>query len=144
MTTTTDYDNMLREAATRRLLRQEELILEVIEALAQALERSGVSQAVLAQRLGKSKAFVSQILGGGRNLTLRTVADVADALGSRVVVKTCRVERRSLTPERCILAWAREQQQDRAWARGPEPFGDFQREAHGDLQSANDNRGVAV
>jgi transcriptional regulator with XRE-family HTH domain len=64
----------------RRLLRQEELILEVTELLSETLEKEGVSRVELAQRLGKTKGFVSQILAGGRNLTLRTIADVADAL----------------------------------------------------------------
>ena len=70
----------------RRLLKQEELILEVTEMLSTALEESGVSQAELARRLGKSKGFVSQLFAGGRNVTLRTISDVADALGVRVVV----------------------------------------------------------
>ena len=73
----------------RRLLSQEELILEVTEALAEAMSRDDVTKTELAQRLGKSKGFVSQILSGGRNLTLRTVADVADALGYRVKVRMC-------------------------------------------------------
>jgi transcriptional regulator with XRE-family HTH domain len=74
-------------AQNRRLLRQEELILEVTEALSEALAREGVTKAELARRLGKTKGFVSQILAGGRNLTLRTVADVADVLGCRVRVE---------------------------------------------------------
>lgn len=75
--------------ANRRLLRQEELILEVTEALVQGLERAGISQAELAARLGKTKGFISQILAGGRNLTLRTVADFADAMGQHISVKVC-------------------------------------------------------
>lgn len=68
----------------RRLLRQEELILEATELLSSALENRSVTKAELAARLEKSKGFVSQILSGGRNLTLRTLADVADALECRV------------------------------------------------------------
>lgn len=84
----TDYE-VLEQASPqdRRLLRQEELILEVTEALSQALAREQVTKKTLADRLGKSKGFVSQILAGGRNLTLRTLADIADALGCRVVVR---------------------------------------------------------
>jgi transcriptional regulator with XRE-family HTH domain len=70
----------------RRLLRQEELIVEVTEALARALQELQISQSQLAARLEKSKGFVSQILGGGRNLTLRTLSDVADALECAVQV----------------------------------------------------------
>src|SRR5712691_5464802 len=65
----------------RRLLKQEELILDVTEALSAAIEESGLTKSELAKRLGKTKGYVSQLLAGGRNLTLRTVADIADAIG---------------------------------------------------------------
>jgi len=80
----TSYEEMELEDA--RGLRQEELIVEVTEALARALRTSGLTQTELAARLDRSKGFVSQILGGGNNLTLRTLADVAGALGCRVQV----------------------------------------------------------
>lgn len=66
-----------------RLVRQEELILHVTETLTQAIESAGVTRAELARRLGRSPGFVSQVFGGGRNLTLRTVADIAAALSVR-------------------------------------------------------------
>lgn len=65
------------------LVRQEELILDVTERLTQALENAGVTQAELAKRLGKSPGFVSQVFGGGRNLTLRSISDIATALSLR-------------------------------------------------------------
>jgi transcriptional regulator with XRE-family HTH domain len=64
----------------RRLLAQEELILDATETIITLLEERGVSRADLAKRLGKSKGFVSQILSGERNMTLRTLADVGFAL----------------------------------------------------------------
>ncbi|MDD9979877.1 MAG: helix-turn-helix transcriptional regulator [Gammaproteobacteria bacterium] len=66
-----------------RLVRQEELILDVTETLTQALDHAGVTRAELARRLGRSPGFVSQVFGGGRNLTLRTIADIAAALSVR-------------------------------------------------------------
>lgn len=86
----TTYEEMELEDA--RGLRQEELILEVTETIAKALEASGINQSELAARLGKTKGYVSQLMGGGRNLTLRTLADVAEALGCRVRVQVCPVE----------------------------------------------------
>ena len=67
----------------RKLLAQEELILEVTETICELLENEKVSRKELADRLGKSKGFVSQLLNGGRNLTLRTVADILHVLGYR-------------------------------------------------------------
>ena len=66
-----------------RLLCQERLILDVTEQLAGALEDDGVTRAELARRLGRTPGFVSQLLGGERNLTLRTIADIAAALSLR-------------------------------------------------------------
>jgi transcriptional regulator with XRE-family HTH domain len=81
----TSYEEMEQEDP--RGLRQEELIVEVTEAMARALRTSGLTQAEIATRLGKTKGFISQVLGGGKNLTLRTLADVAGAIGCRVEVK---------------------------------------------------------
>jgi len=67
----------------RRFLAQEELILEVTETICDILEKEKISRKELADRLGKSKGFISQLLNGGRNLTLRTVADILHVLGYR-------------------------------------------------------------
>jgi plasmid maintenance system antidote protein VapI len=79
------YDEILFEDPLG--LRQEELILEATEALARALQSSGLTQSELAGRLGKTEGFVSQILSGDESLTLRSLADVADALGCRVQIQ---------------------------------------------------------
>ena len=70
----------------RKLLAQEELILEVTEIICDLLENEKISRKELADRLGKSKGFISQLLNGGRNLTLRTVADILHALGYKVTL----------------------------------------------------------
>ena len=72
-----------RGEAYERLLRQERLILDVTEQLAVALDSKGVTRAELARRMCRTPGFVSQVLGGGRNLTLRTIADIAGALSIR-------------------------------------------------------------
>lgn len=75
------------DGAYERLVRQEELILEVTERLVEALLEKGVTKAELARRLGRTPGFVSQVFGGGRNLTLRTISDVAAALSLRPVLE---------------------------------------------------------
>lgn len=90
----TDYEEF--ESSTtenRRLLREEEFILEVTELLSAMLRKEGISKVELARRLGKTKGFVTQILSGSRNLTLRTVADVADALGYKIELRASRGRR---------------------------------------------------
>jgi transcriptional regulator with XRE-family HTH domain len=89
----TDYEAFEASSkSNRRLLRQEELILDVTETLWEMFHRAGLTKADLARRLGKSKAFVSQLFAGNRNLTLRTLADVADSLGYRIRVRACKDE----------------------------------------------------
>ena len=66
-----------------RLLCQERLILDVTERLVEALNHEDITRAELAVRLGRTSGFVSQVLGGGRNLTLRTIADISAALSVR-------------------------------------------------------------
>lgn len=61
----------------QRLLSQEALILEVSEAIWAALEKLKMTKADLARALGSSKANVTQLLDGRRNMTLRTLADIA-------------------------------------------------------------------
>ena len=87
----TDYQELESSSTeNRRLLRREELILEVTEALVEQLEKEGITRSQLAARLGRSKGFVSQVLAGRRNLTLRTIADVADALRCRMKIRVQR------------------------------------------------------
>lgn len=69
---------------SRRRTTQDELIASVTEAVSQVLEAEGITQTELGRRMGRTRGFVSQLLTGGRNLTLRTIADLADALGRRV------------------------------------------------------------
>ena len=83
----------------RRLLSQEELILEVTETLCELLEKEKISRKELAERLGKSKGFVSQLLNGGRNLTLRTVADILHVLGYKVALTPYREGEPKQEPE---------------------------------------------
>jgi transcriptional regulator with XRE-family HTH domain len=86
MRAATEYERFVSNRKNRRLLQQERLLLDVSEKLSDALSRMRIRQTELAELLDKSKGFVSQVLAGNRNLTLRTLADVASALDCRVNV----------------------------------------------------------
>jgi len=70
-----------------RLFAQEQLIVDAAEEIWAAMEKAQKSKADLATALGKSKAFVSQLLTGSRNMTLRTLADIACTLGKRPCIR---------------------------------------------------------
>ena len=76
-------DKYLEDPEFARLMAQGDLIMEVTETLCELLEKEKISRKELADRLGKTKGFISQLLNGGRNLTLRTVADILHVLGYR-------------------------------------------------------------
>jgi transcriptional regulator with XRE-family HTH domain len=77
-------DKYLEDPEFAKLMAQGDLIMEVTETLCELLEKEKVTRKELADRLGKTKGFVSQLLNGGRNLTLRTVADIIHVLGYKV------------------------------------------------------------
>ena len=78
------YDEFVGRSQNQRLLEQESLILEATELLSRLLESEGITRAELARRLGKSKAYITQLLRGSSNLTLRTLADLGCVLGYRM------------------------------------------------------------
>jgi len=69
-----------RDAERQQKIAQETLILDVTEAVFEQLEVQGKTKADLAKRMGRSNAYITQLLNGARNMTLRTLADIAFAL----------------------------------------------------------------
>jgi transcriptional regulator with XRE-family HTH domain len=95
---TTILDEYLKDEEFRRLFAQEDLILEVTETICELLVKEKISRKELADRLGKSKGFISQLLNGGRNLTLRTVADILHVLGYKVTLTPSKEGERKQKP----------------------------------------------
>jgi transcriptional regulator with XRE-family HTH domain len=58
----------------------------VLRALDEGMESSGISQAELARRLGRSRSAVSQVLTGDGNLRVETLAEYLEAMGCELVV----------------------------------------------------------
>ncbi len=81
------HDKFLRTPENRRLYQQEKLLVDATELLALVMERKNMSRAELARAIGKSKAFVTQVLRGNQNMTLRTLADLFGAMHHEVVVQ---------------------------------------------------------
>ena len=78
-------EEKLRE--TMMLYARESLMMNVTEDILVTMEDQNVSKTKLAQLLGKSRAFITQMLGGSRNMTLRTLSDIAFALDVDIEIK---------------------------------------------------------
>ncbi len=65
---------------------RERLASEMAERIRETMDEVGLSQAEVARRLETSRANISALLSGGRNMTLHTAADLAFALGRRVTI----------------------------------------------------------
>jgi transcriptional regulator with XRE-family HTH domain len=68
----------------RREYEEERLVLAAAEAIAELMEMKDISKADLAAALGSSRAYVTGLLSGSRNMTLRTLASAVCVLGKRV------------------------------------------------------------
>lgn len=82
------FSKQMKDPSFLKVLAQEALMTDIQEEICRLMEEERVSRNELAKRMGKSKGFVTQILNSGRNLTLRTIADVFTALGAEITVKT--------------------------------------------------------
>lgn len=62
-------------------------MLQFTEALFSAMEQREMNKTDLADKLGKSKAFVTKVLRGDANPTLRTLISLCRALGQRLELR---------------------------------------------------------
>ena len=77
----------LDDSAYELLVAEEELILHAQMLIQRILNEQGVSQKQLAAKMGVGESYVSQMLGlSPRNLTLRTIARVMQALGVKATL----------------------------------------------------------
>src|SRR5437660_4364777 len=77
------------EELTSRLEQSEVFDIEaakfdISEHVFSMMERQGMSKAVLARRLGKSRAYITKILQGNANFTLESLVRIARALDCRL------------------------------------------------------------
>ncbi len=67
-----------------RLYQQERAIQEVTDLICELMDEQNVSRAELAKRLGKTRGYITQLLDGRANMTVRTISDVFLALGRAI------------------------------------------------------------
>jgi len=64
----------------------EGVLLDVNERICALMDAKGISRSELARRLGKSRQYVTRLLNGQPNVTLRTLTEIAVALGEGLEV----------------------------------------------------------
>ena len=80
-------DRQAESNDSRRAYEQERLSMWVLDDIAETMEKSNITKADLARTLGTSRAYITQLFAGTRNVTLSTLADLAWACGRRASFK---------------------------------------------------------
>lgn len=71
----------------QKLYEEEGLVLEVTEAICELLQKQNVKRVELAKRLCVDKSYITQLLDGSSNMTLKTISDVLFCLDSRAKIQ---------------------------------------------------------
>lgn len=67
----------------------EKAILDFTEKIVDKMNKTGLSRAELAQKLGVSKPFVTKLLNGNPNMTIKTMVSIAHALECELNFELC-------------------------------------------------------
>ncbi len=84
MTRSNDYQELMKDPSFRKLLAIESLVTEAAELIARLMAEKKVNKAALAKRLNRSRAWITQLLSGKTNMSVRTLAELAYALEAEV------------------------------------------------------------
>ncbi|MDH4203459.1 MAG: helix-turn-helix transcriptional regulator [Phycisphaerae bacterium] len=80
--------DFLRDQEFQKLCQQEKLILDVTEAIAKLMEQQKISRVDLAKKIDRHKTYITRLLDGTANMTLRTISDVLYALDTKLLIET--------------------------------------------------------
>ena len=78
------FQRVLGDPKRRQVFEEEKLILSVAEGIWEAMDQCCVTRADIADRLGTTRANITQLLSGSRNMTLKSLAALSHACGVRV------------------------------------------------------------
>lgn len=70
----------------RRLFQQEKLLLEAQALIVEAMDAAEISRAELARRMNVTRGYITQVLSGKNNPTLRSFADFMTVLNAEAVL----------------------------------------------------------
>jgi transcriptional regulator with XRE-family HTH domain len=91
------FEALFQAAEDRPEYWQQDAILDFAEELCRLMEEKGVSRAELARRIGKSPAYITEVLRAESNFTIGTMTRLGMALGCRL--------RLHLAPKHSVTYW---------------------------------------
>ena len=89
---TTKFDALMSDPEFRKEFAVEGAIADASQIICDLLDRKNMNKADLARLLQKTPAYVSQLLSGKTNMTVRTLAEVAHALGFKIEINVGDIE----------------------------------------------------
>lgn len=130
----------LTTAHARQVFEEERLTLSVTDGLLNAMAQHDITRAELARHLGRTRAYVSQLLAGTRNMTLHTLADLALAVGCRASFELTDLEVEGYRP---LLLSKVEMRKNPLLISAPEPSAETW-ELEGAVAADNSNLSMAA
>jgi transcriptional regulator with XRE-family HTH domain len=67
--------------------RLERILIQLGEDICRLMRDQQISRAEVAERLGVSRAYVTKVLNGNPNLTIKTLLKLSDALGRELAIR---------------------------------------------------------
>ena len=86
---TKEFQRLLEELKDDPEFKLEGLMLEINEDICRFMEKRGITRAELAEKLGTSRAYITKMLNGNPNLTLRSLVNIAHALECDINIRFC-------------------------------------------------------
>jgi transcriptional regulator with XRE-family HTH domain len=80
-----DFEELVAELKNSETYDKEVLRSEISDQISRLMDSQEISNAELARRLGKSRAYVTKILQGNANFTLDSLVQIARVLGCKYV-----------------------------------------------------------
>lgn len=95
---TSDNRPRITKEDRKRIMAEEGAILAFTEEMLRRMDELRISKSALAEKLNVEPAFVSKLISGENNFTIKTMAKIALSLQSRIEL--------SLTPLKAQVNWA--------------------------------------
>lgn len=86
---------MAEDRNLKKLYLEERLFLEVTNIISELMEEQGLRRTDLAERVDCTKGYITNLLDGTKNMTLKTISNVLFELGHVLSVKAVQVNENS-------------------------------------------------